>query len=133
MSGALVESYKVSATLAAQRIVSHVTGTANTVQLHQTLTALPLGVTIDTVLDTNQAIPVQLNGRAFVFFNDSCAAGSLVTGDASGRGISFALAQTSTSISAPAAYLGLLVGPSVQTTGTVAEVLINPGFDRNAR
>ena len=133
MSSSLVESFKVAATLAAHRIVSHVTGTAHTVQYHQTLTALPLGVTIDTVLDTNNSIPVQANGKAFVFFNDSCAAGALVTGDTSGRGIAFALAQTSTSISAPAAYLGILVGTSVQATGTIAEVFINPGFDRNAR
>lgn len=133
MAGALVESFKVQATLATHRIVSHVTGTANTVQYHQTLTALPIGVTVDTVLDTTSAIPVQLNGRAFVFFNDTVTAGELVSGDTSGRGVPFSLAQTSTAISAPAAYLGLLIGPSVAATGTIAEVLIQPGFDRNAR
>lgn len=133
MSGALVESFKVATTLLAQRIVSPVTASANTVQYHQTLSALPIGVTLDTVLDTTSAIPVQLNGRAFVFFNDSCASGELVTGDTSGRGIRFSLAQTSTSISAPAAYLGTLLGTGVQATGTIAEVLIQPGFDRATR
>ena len=133
MAGALVESFNVAATLLTQRIVSHVTGTANTVQYHQTLSALPVGVTVDTVLDTTNAIPVQLNGRAFVHFNDTCAAGELVTGDTSGRGIAFSLAQTSTAISAPAAYLGILIGPTIAATGTIAEVLIQPGFDRNAR
>ena len=68
-----------------------------------------------------------------MLFRSSCTSGELVTGDTSGRGIAFALAQTSTSISAPAAYIGLLLGPTVQATGTLAEVLINPGFDRNAR
>lgn len=129
----IVESFKVTTTLAAQRIVSHVTGTAWTVQLHQTLTALPVGVTIDTVKDTTDAIPVQLSGIAYVEFNDTVTSGQLVTGNTAGQAVPFSLAQTSTAISAPAAYLGILVGPSVAATGTIAKVLINPGFDRASR
>lgn len=133
MSGPLIESFDVATTLAVQRIVSGVTGTGNACQYPTTLTALPLGVTVDTVIDTTSAIPVQLNGKAWVLFNDTVAAGELVTSDTSGRGVPFTLAQTSTSISAPSAYLGILVGPSVAITGTIAQVLINPGFDRATR
>lgn len=133
MSGPLIESFDVATTLLAQRIVSGVTGTGGACQYPTTNTALYLGVTVDTVIDTNGAIPVQLNGKAWVFFNDTVAAGELVGSDTSGRGVPFTLGQTSTSISSPASYLGILVGPSVAVTGTVAQVLINPGFDRNAR
>lgn len=130
MSGALVESFDVLTTLAAQRIVVASTGNAHTVQYPDTITSLPLGVTVDTVLDTTNAIPVQMNGLAYVLFNETMASGGLVASDSSGRGIPFSLAMTSTSISRPSAYLGVLVGAAVAITGTVAQVAIHPGFDR---
>jgi hypothetical protein len=130
MSHALVESFKVLTTLSAQRIVCAATSASSTVQYPDTITSLPIGVTIDTVLDTTQAIPVQLNGLAYVYFNDTVTTGGLVGSDSSGRAIPFALAMTSTSISHPSAYLGVLIGPTIGATGTIARVLINPGFDR---
>lgn len=130
MAGALVESFDVLTTLSAQRIVCASTSNAMTVQYPDTVTSLIIGVTIDTVLDTTSAIPVQLNGIARVLFNDTVTSGQLVGSDTSGRGIPFSLAMTSTAISRPSAYLGVLVGNTIGGTGTVAEVLINPGYDR---
>jgi len=116
-----VESYKVAATLAAQRIVSHVTATGNTVQLPAAAAQLPIGITIDTVLDTTSSIPVQVSGRALLFFNQTVSAGERVGSDSSGRGIVYTAATVT------ASYVGTLVGPSVDATGTIAEVQINPG------
>lgn len=125
-----VESFKVATTLAAQRIVTPTTGTAWTVKYPDTVTSLPIGVTIDTVLDITGAIPVQVFGIAKVLFNDTVTSGQLVGSDTSGRAIPFSLALTSTAISAPAAYLGQLIGPTIGLTGTIADVFIRPGFDR---
>lgn len=133
MSSPLVLGFDVATTLATQRVVAGVTGTAMAVQYPVTNTSLPIGVTIDTVLDTTNGIPVQCNGLAYLFFNDTVAAGELVGSDTSGRGIPFSLAQTSTAISSPASYVGLLMDASVAATGTIARVLIMPGFDRAAR
>ena len=130
MSGALVESFGVLTTLAAQRIVCCSTSNAYKVQYPDTITSLLIGVTIDTVLDTTNAIPVQMNGKARLYFNDTVTSGNLVTSDSSGRGIPFTLALTSTSISRPSAYLGVLCGNTIGGTGTIAEVLIIPGYDR---
>ena len=130
MSGALVESFAVLTTLAAQRIVVASTGNASTVQYPDSITSLPLGVTVDTVLDTTNSIPVQMNGLAYVLFNDSVTSGNLVASDTSGRAILFSLAMTSASVSRPSAYLGVLVGPTVGATGTIAQVAIHPGYDR---
>ena len=130
MSGALVESFDVLTTLATQRIVVASTGNASTVQYPDTITSLPLGITIDTVLDTGNAIPVQMNGLAYLLFNDSVTSGNLVAADTSGRGGPFTLAMTSASISRPSAYIGVLVGPTVGVTGTIAQVAIHPGYDR---
>lgn len=129
-SARLTESFKVASTISAQRIVA-ITA-AYTVGYPANAQTLPCGVTIDTVLDTTTAIPVQLAGRAKVFFNDTVAAAGLVASDSSGRAIPFSLANTTTSLTLASAYLGPLVGPAVALTGTIAEVLIMPGFDRVA-
>ena len=130
MSGKLVESFGVLTTLSAQRIVCCSTSNAHKVQYPDTITSLLIGVTLDTVLDTTGAIPVQLNGKAYVYFNDTVTSGNLVTSDSSGRAVPFTLALTSTSISRPSAYLGVLCGPTIGGTGTIAQVLIMPGYDR---
>lgn len=130
MSGPIVLSGVVAATLSAQRIVAGITGTAKGVQYPPSVTALPLGITIDTVDDTSQSIPFQINGAAYCFFNDTVAAGQLVGADTSGRGVPFALAATSTAISAPAAYCGVLWDASVANTGAISQIFISPGFDR---
>lgn len=128
MSSPLVESFKVATTLAAQRIVA--VSAANTVAYPSNNQTLPIGVTTDTVLDTTGSIPVQLNGIAKVLFDDTVAAAALVSSDSSGRGVPFTLANTTTALTLASAYLGPLVGAAVAATGTVANVLIAPGFDR---
>ncbi len=124
----LVQSYGVGSTLAAQRIVA-ITA-ANTVGYPSSVGVLPVGVTLDTVKDTTQAIPVAHNGIAKVYFNDTVAAAGLVASDSSGRGVPFTFAATSTAISAPACFVGVLLGAAVAATGTIADVLIIPGVDR---
>lgn len=119
MSGEQVQSFKVAATLAANRIVSAITGTANSVQLAPVASSLPLGVTLDTVLDTTSAIPVQVNGIAKVLFNGSVTSGNLVASDSSGRGVPHV------DVTAASYVIGTLIGATVATTATVADVLIH--------
>ncbi len=126
----LVISCSVATTLAAQRIVSALTGTGKAVKYPASLRELPFGVTVDSVKDVTQAIPVQIDGVAYVTFGDSVGAGELVSSDTSGQGKLFALALTSTAISLPAAYAGILFDEKVNVTGTAAHLLIRPGFDR---
>lgn len=115
-----IHSFKVAATLAAYRAV-YLNGTANQVGYPTNTLSAPIGITTDTVLDTTQNIPVQLDGIARLFFNDSVAAGGLVAVDSSGRGVPFF------GVTAAASYvLGRLIGSKVETTGTVADVIVNP-------
>jgi len=130
MSGDLVHSFSVSSTLTTQRIVACVSGTANTVQYPEAATNLPIGVTIDDVLDTTSSIPVKVTGIAKVFFNDTVTSGQRVAADTSGRGVPFTSPNTTTSATVTAAYVGILIGASVSATGTIAEVLIQPGEER---
>ena len=128
----LVQSFKVQATLSAYRIVSAVSSTANTVGYLPTTTAqvVPLGITIDTVKDTNQAIPVQMDGIAKLYFNDTVTSGKLVASDSEGRGIPFTPASTSTGLTLPTGVIGTLVGPTIGLTGTIADVAIHPQLIR---
>lgn len=112
-------SFKVAATLSAQRVVE--LSAANTVA-HATAAGNIIGISTDTVLDTNTAISVQVAGIAKLLFNDTVAAGGLVTSDAAGRGVPFSGAT------AAAGYVGRLVDTAVSATGTVARVLIQPGI-----
>lgn len=128
MSGNIVDSFGVAATLAAQRIVA-AAATDNTVQ-YPAAAQLPLGITLDTVLDTTSSIPVQRTGIAKVFFNDTVAAGGLVGVDTSGRAVPFVSPNTTTSATLTSAYIGVLVGPAVAATGTIAQVAIAPGLER---
>jgi len=73
MSAPLVISAKVLSTLSAQRIVA-AAASANTVVYPTAAAHLPIGVTLDTVKDTTNAIPVQVNGAAYAYFNDTVAA-----------------------------------------------------------
>lgn len=130
MSGPLVLSYKVLTTLSAYRVVAAVSGTANTVQYPESAQKLPLGVTIDDVKDTTSSIPVQCNGIAKVFFNDTVTSGLLVAYDTSGRGIPFTPGNTTTALTLPTGIIGTLVGPTVAATGTIAEVHLQPQLMR---
>lgn len=125
-----VESFKVLTTLAAQRIVAAVSGTAHTVQYPEDKLRPFIGVTLDTVLDTTCSIPVQTDGKAYVYFNDTVTSGQLVSADTNGRGVPVTLANTTASMTLAVAYVGTLIGPTIAATGTIAEVLVNPGIAR---
>lgn len=127
-----VLSFKVAATLLAYRVVG-MNGTAETVGYPANAQTLPVGVTLDTVKDTTQAIPVAGPGSiAKLYFNDSVTSGSLVASDSSGRGVPLAHPSTSTSSTLSAAYIGLLVAAKVNTTATIADVFVMPGFIRGS-
>jgi hypothetical protein len=128
----IVESFKVNATLSAYRCVAMVSSTAMMVQYPESLRNLPVGITLDTVKDTVSSIPVQLNGIARLYFNDTVTAGQIVASDTSGRGVPHVFAVTSTSATLASAYLGILAGATIAATGTVAPVIINPGYLRGS-
>lgn len=133
MSGPLVLSFKVATTLAAQRIVTCMSSTAHTVGYPEAATGgsvLPIGITLDTVKDTTSSIPVQVNGIAKLYFNDTVTSGKFVMADTSGRGIPFTPAVTATAATLLTGVIGLLVGPKVDLTGTIADVLIQPQLIR---
>lgn len=117
--GNQVVSFKAANTIPAYRIVY--LSAANTVNYGITCTNFPVGITQDTVLDTGCGIPVQLNGISKLYFNDSVAAGALFTTNTLGMGVPFALGA----LTGTAYAVGVLLGTKVNTTGTVAEVLIN--------
>jgi len=116
------ESFKVAATLTSSRIVTALTGTANTVKYPAAALELPLGISKNEAKDTTTAINVQCDGIGKLFFNDTCTSGALVAADTSGRGIPYVDAT------AGACYIGVLLGATVAATGTIAEVKIQPGF-----
>jgi len=125
-----VESFKVLTTLSAQRVVAMQSGTAHTVVYPEDKLRSFVGVTIDTVLDTTSSIPVQTDGKAWLYFNDTVTSGQLVSADTNGRGVPVTLANTTASMTLAVAYVGTLIGPKVDATGTIAEVLVNPGIAR---
>lgn len=132
MSARLTESFKVATTLLAQRIVAISAAETVAYPAAQPNGVLPIGITTDTVLDTTGAIPVQVAGKAKLFFNDTVSAAGLVTNDASGRGVPLVLSDTTTSLTLTSSYIGVLVGAAVAATGTIAEVLIQPGLVRTS-
>ena len=130
----MIHSFKIADTISAYRGVY--LSAANTVALPGTGcttngAVLPIGVTVDSSNRTATGVAVACAGEiAKLYFNDSVGAGLLVGLDASGRGVPVTTGLTSTAISAPCAYLGVLLGAKVNTTGTVAEVLVMPGLTR---
>lgn len=128
----MIHSFKVLSTLSAYRCVMAVTGTAYTVKYPDTQTAMPIGVTLDTVKDTTGAIPVACVGeRVRVYFGDTCTSGELVQSmvDGTGMGKRWTVGpNTTTSLTITAAYIGVLLGPTVALTGTLAEILVQPGM-----
>jgi len=117
-------SMKVNATISAYRIVTALTGTANTVKVPASASELPMGITLDTVLDTTASIPVASGAGSIakLYFNDTVTSGSYVASDSSGRGVPHA------NVTAGSFVIGVLIGASVAATGTIADVLINPHF-----
>jgi hypothetical protein len=96
--------------------------TGNTVGFPATITTLPIGV-VYKYADSGTSVSVQTSGIAKVTFNDTCTTGGLVS-FATGTGLAVPFTLNTTS----GAVLGVLVGPSVAATGTIAEVLINPHY-----
>lgn len=115
-------SMKVNSTIPAYRIVTPLTGTAHTVKLGAAATVFPIGISVDTVLDTTNAIPVAVGGIAKLQFNDTVTSGAYVACDANGLGVPHV------NVTVGSFVIGLLVGPSVAATGTIADVLIQPHF-----
>lgn len=126
----MIHSFKVATTLAAYRCVSALSGTAFSVGYPERANHFLLGITKDTVKDTTNSIPVAGPGeRALLYFNDTVTSGQLVKSDTSGRGVPFTIAaDTTTSLTITSAYIGVLLGPTVALTGTIAEVYIAPGL-----
>lgn len=115
-------SMKVNATISAYRIVTYLTGTANTVKVPASVSELPVGITKDTVLDTTGAIPVAIAGIQKLYFNDTVTSGAYVASNNAGQGVPHV------NVTAGSFVVGVLVGPTVAATGTIADVLINPHF-----
>ena len=115
-----IVSFKANTTIPAYRIVTMLTGTGDTVKLAAAVTELPVGITTDTVLETALGIPVCISGIARLQFNETMGSGRMVQSDANGLGTPYA------ALTATGFVVGMLVGPSVSTTGTVAQVLVNP-------
>lgn len=125
----MIHSFKVVTTLSAYRCVSAHT-VQHTVVYPPAANSFILGITKDTVKDTTCAIPVAGPGeRALLYFVDTATSGDMVKSDTSGRGAKFTVApDTTTSLTLTSAYVGVLVGPTVGLTGTLAEVYICPGL-----
>lgn len=112
-------SMKVATTLAANRIVY--VSAAHTVAYPANATTKCVGVTANTVVETTQAIPVSIAGEAYLEFNDSIAAGALVASNNAGQGVPHV------DTTAGSYVIGVAL-EAVQSTGTVAKILINPHF-----
>lgn len=116
MSNAPV-SFKVADSISAYRIVR--VSAANTVAACSATTDIIAGVTTDNVASSSQAVPVQISGIGKVYCNETMAAGVLVMTNAAGQGIPFVESTAGVYV------LGVLLD-TVSSTGTIANVLINP-------
>ncbi len=115
-------SLKASTTISAYRIVTLLTSTAMTVKVPAAASECPIGVSLDTVLDTGAAIPIAGPGSiAKLYFNDTIAAGRLVASDSSGRGVLHA------DVTAGSYVVGLSL-EAVASTGTIAKIFVQPFF-----
>ena len=114
-------SMKVQATLASYRIVTCVTSTANTCKYPASASERPIGITADTVLDTTGSIPVISYGIAKLEFASAVTSGNMVAANSSGQGVAH------TDVTAGSYIVGVLLGITA-VTGSVAEILVQPGF-----
>ena len=111
-------SMRVGDTIAAYRIVT--VNSSGQAAAASAGTDVIIGVTVDNATNSNQGVPVATSGIARVYCNDSIVSGGLIMTNASGQGIP-AVATT-----AGIYVLGVNVGPKVNATGAIAEVLVNP-------
>lgn len=119
----MIQSFGVLTTLLAWRGVVLDTGTAGAVTYPQAATSFPIGITKDTVLETTGSIEVAGHGEiAKLYMNETMGTGLRVALDSSGRGVPHV------DTTAGSYVLGILVGPAVALTGTIADVYIMPHF-----
>lgn len=118
----LVHSFKVASSdsVASQRIVY--ISAADTVAIASGVTVGNIGVSVDKG-EGGYRVPIQVNGIAKIYFNDSVAAGARVVSDGSGRAVAYS------QITGTSYFLGYLVSTKVEATGTIAQVLIQPGSE----
>lgn len=122
MSHVVPISLKTNATISAYRIVTMLTGTADTVKVPASASEMPIGITQDTVLETGYSIPIAVAGKSKLYFNDTVGSGKFVASNNAGQGVPHV------DVTAGSYVIGLLIGPSVAATGTIADVLIQPFF-----
>lgn len=115
-------SFKVRTTLSAYRIVTLDTAGAGYVVYPSAASVKPIGITVNDVKDVNEAIPVCISGPQKCYFNDTMSSGGFVASDSAGRAVPHA------NVTAGSFIIGMLMGPAVTQTGTLAMVLVNPGF-----
>ena len=77
------------------------------------------GVTQDEATKSNQAVPVQVQGIAKCYMNDTITVGGLVMTDASGRGIPLV-------VNTAGVYAVGVCLETVSATGTLAQILVRP-------
>ncbi len=121
MSQSIVESFNVLTTLAAYRVVSFDTAAANTV-VYPPAARPMIGVTVDSVKDTTNAIPVALAGKVKLQFNDTVSAGGLVSANTAGQGIGIG-----TLVTGGTYYIGVACN-TVSNSTTVHDIIIHPGI-----
>lgn len=116
-------SFKVRTTLAAYRVVTADTAGSDYVVYPSAATITPIGITMDTVKDTLNSIPVAGPGMiGKLYFNETMSAGGLVAADSSGRGVPHV------NTTAGSYVIGILLGPNIAATGTIADVMIMPFY-----
>ena len=113
---------KASTTISAYRIVTMLTATADTVKVPASASEVPIGISQDTVLETGSAVTVAVAGISKLYFNDTVGSGKFVASNNAGQGVPHV------DVTAGSYVIGVLVGPSVAATGTIANVLIQPMF-----
>lgn len=116
-------SFKSSITGTAYRILTMLTGTSDTVKLPASAAELPIGIGLDNVLETGASVPVAGPGNiAPLYFNDTVTSGAYVASNSAGQGVPHV------NVTAGSYVVGVLVGPTIALTGTVADVLVMPHF-----
>lgn len=117
-------SMKTAATLPAYRLVTMATGTADTVKLPVAVSEVLIGITQDTNLNIGDSVPVATGGISKLYFNDTMTSGKFVAASTTVPGAGVAHAD----VTVGSYVIGVLIGPAVTATATVADVLIQPMF-----
>ena len=115
-------SFKTAATIPAYRIVTMSTSTANTIKLPASAAEVALGISTDTNVTVGDAIPVAIAGIQKLEFNDTVTSGKFVASNNACQGVPHV------DVTAGSYVIGMLIGPTIAATGTIADVLIQPMF-----